>query len=262
MNEALRKLMEDIVTEAAAGHTGQTRYRQPVFGYADANDPRFLELHEKVLPGHLMPSHLLPGAQSVFCFFLPFEESVVSANREAPICAEEWAIAYQETNALIGRICEAIGTKLQELGVPASWRAPTLQFDPVTLKAPWSHKSVAVIAGLGTLGLHQMLITPQGCAGRIGSIVVGEKLHDAQARPARQLCGYYQSRACMSCISLCPVGAIHEPIDGVSVDRKKCHAHLLRVGEYLNREKGLQGRLDICGKCATGTCALAPYALS
>ncbi|MGB9866786.1 MAG: epoxyqueuosine reductase [Bacillota bacterium] len=249
--------METTVIEAVRDHAGQTKYRQPVFGYADAHDPRFLEL-KRVLPNHLLPSDLLPGAQSVFCFFLPFHQGIVEANRRAPICAREWAIAYKETNALIDYICERLGEKLRQLGVAAKWRPATLQFDTVTLEATWSHKSVGVIAGLGTMGLHQMLITPQGCAGRIGSIVVGENLRACgPVRSGEALCGYYFASGCRVCMELCPVGAIHEPVNGISVDKKRCYAHLLQVGKYLNLEVGVEGKLDICGKCATGTCGLS-----
>ncbi len=40
-----------------------------------------------------------------------------------------------------------------------------------TMACAWSHKSAAAIAGLGSFGLHRMLITDAGCAGRCGSLL-------------------------------------------------------------------------------------------
>lgn len=258
-----------------------------MFGYADAGDPRFALLREEIVPGHLLPSDLLAAARSVFCFFLPFAEEIVHANRKAEVCADEWAIAYLETNALISEICAELGRRLERVGVEAAWQQPTRNFDPETLKSSWSHKSVAVIAGLGTIGLHHMLITRMGCAGRVGSIVVGASLtpsvlettgehgsapsHErptegdmpqqsttGYARPG----GYQEIGVCRWCADVCPASAIPDPLaKGAGsgkhgLDRKKCHARCLEVGRYLNEQRGIDGMLDICGKCATGPCAL------
>ncbi|HET89993.1 MAG TPA: epoxyqueuosine reductase, partial [Chloroflexi bacterium] len=128
-----------------------TEYRTPLVGFAVAADPRFAELRHIVEPTHLLPTDLLPGARSVVSFFLPFARWVVEANaqhREA--VAREWAVAYVETNALIGRITAHLIESLGNLGVRAAAEPATHNFDPVSLVSRWSHKSVAVIAGLGS----------------------------------------------------------------------------------------------------------------
>ncbi|HHV79775.1 MAG TPA: epoxyqueuosine reductase [Firmicutes bacterium] len=257
----LQEILEKTVQRMIRGFTGKTRYREPVFGYASASDPRFAQLRRDMVPGHLLPQHLLPEARSVFCFFVPFEGSVVAANRKSSLCADEWAIAYEETNALLSQICETLTQELGKLGVAAAWLQPTRNFDPVALRSAWSHKSVAVIAGLGTLGLHQMLITERGCAGRVGSIVTSADLPlNPPKWHAKELCGFYQGGKCKSCISLCPVGAIHEPHgDRISLDKSRCHAQCLRVHEYFSGDRGFHGTFDICGKCATGPCSLTSF---
>jgi epoxyqueuosine reductase QueG len=65
--------------------------------------------------------------------------------------------------------CEDV---LAQYGVRSAAAAAMHNCDPATLTCPWSHKSVAVIAGLGSFGLHRMVITDAGCAGRFGSPVI------------------------------------------------------------------------------------------
>ena len=231
----------------------ETRYRLPLVGFADAADPRFAQLREIVEPTHWLPSDLLPGARSVVAFFLPFAEDIVEANRAHPHhVAREWALAYVETNALINEINQRLILTLGQQGVRAAAQPATHNWDPATLVSRWSHKSVAAIAGLGSFGLHHMLITDAGCAGRCGSLVV-----DAASEPtaeagvsAGERCRYFHDGSCRVCVERCPAGALTEG----GLDKHRCYAWLLQVAERF-REVGLA---DVCGKCATGPCALKP----
>jgi len=228
----------------------ETRYRQPLVGFAEADDPRFPQLRELAGPTHLLPGDLLPGARSVVSFFLPFAEEIVEANRAQPRqVAREWALAYVETNALINRIAQRLIAALAERGVKAAAEPATHNFDPITLVSSWSHKSVAAIAGLGSFGLHHMLITDAGCAGRLGSVVVDAVLEPTSSpeAPRRERCRYLHDGSCMICIQRCPVGALTES----GLDKHRCYEWLLQVAEGF-RDLGLT---DVCGKCATGPCA-------
>ena len=40
-------------------------------------------------------------------------------------------------------------------------------YDPETFRAPWSHRSAAVIANLATLGVNNLAITEKGSGGRL-----------------------------------------------------------------------------------------------
>ncbi|NIV28746.1 MAG: epoxyqueuosine reductase, partial [Anaerolineae bacterium] len=129
---------------AAAGT--HTEYREPLIGLARADDARFRELRAKVSPVHLMPEDLVPNARTIVSFFLPFAHWVVEANaRERETVAREWAVAYVETNALIGRISAELEELLAERGIKAGTVPATHNFDEETLHAGWSHKSVAVM---------------------------------------------------------------------------------------------------------------------
>ncbi len=244
-----RFLTEEIKHLVARANTS-TGYREPLVGFAAAGDPRFLELRRLAGPAHLLPQELLPGARTVVSFFLPFAPSIVAANlQHREQVAREWAKAYVETNALIGRITAHLIESLGKLGIRAAAEPATHNFDPVTLASRWSHKSVAVIAGLGSFGLHQMVITDAGCAGRFGSLVLDAELPPYLAA-TRERCLYFHDGSCLECVARCPVGAL-DPQE--SLDKHRCYQHLLLVAAgYADL-----GLADVCGKCAVGPCSLA-----
>jgi epoxyqueuosine reductase QueG len=231
---------------AEAGTTAD--YREPLVGFASVNDARFEELCRVVAPTHLLPQDLLPGARSVVSFFLPFAYEVVHANtRDRKKVAHEWVVAYIETNALIERITAHLIASLAEQGIRAATEPPTHNFDPVSLVSRWSHKSVAVVAGLGSFGLHHMVITDAGCAGRFGSLVLDTRLPITPTEP-RQRCLYFHDGSCLECVARCPVGALDE---NAPLDKQRCYSRLLSVSQ----EYAHLGLADVCGKCAVGPCA-------
>jgi len=226
-----------------------TRYRPPLVAIVKADHPEFVRLKDYVDPSHLLPQDILPGAKSVISFFLPFDKSVVIANARRGYAAREWAVAYIETNTLIDRICASLSELLAVHGHEGRWELPTHNFDPVRLISRWSHKSVGVIAGLGTFGLHQMVITDAGCAGRFGSLVTTAPLKPTEhPHQLKQRCRYYTDGSCTVCVDRCPVDALRED----AFDRALCYERCLEVDRY-HAELGLT---DVCGKCATGPCAL------
>lgn len=225
-----------------------TEYRRPLVGFASTGDPGFGELKRRVEPAHLLPEDLLPGAKSVVAFFLPFARWVVEANAvQRGKVAEEWCRAYIETNALINSITSYLKDALEEKGVRAASEPATHNYDPETLVCRWSHKSMAVICGLGSFGLHHMVITDSGCAGRFGSLVIDAGLPVIPVRE-RERCLYFYDGSCVECIERCPVKALDR--EG-RIDKHLCNRRLLAV------EGGLQEELraDVCGKCAIGPCS-------
>ncbi len=249
-HKTLKTIIQEIIDREVGKAGTITPYRRPLIGYARADDPHFLRIRTETLArDHLLPPDLLPGARSVLAFFLPFAESVVQANRHHDYTAREWVVAYVETNRLIARICETLKEELAARGVRAANEPPTHNFDPVELVSRWSHKSVAAIAGLGSFGLHHMLITPAGCAGRFGTVVLDAEL-EATPQVEEEYCLYHYDGSCLVCVEDCPVGALSEE----GLDRKGCYEYLNQVDRfYADLEPG-----DCCGKCALGPCALGP----
>jgi len=223
-----------------------SRYREPLVAFADARDPLFRELKTLIGPHHLLPEDFLPGAKTVVAFFIPFAKEVIVAHRRAEGVAREWALAYVETNRLIGDICQEIKEWLGQEGIQAAYQKATHNFDPVNLEAAWSHKSAAVIAGLGRFGHHRQVITPKGCAGRFGSFVIDAEIPPSP-RPREEFCLHQKGSQCLYCVKACPVQALTEQ----DLDKQACYRRLLEVAEAY-RDLGL---CDVCGKCSLGPCA-------
>jgi len=247
LEDLIREYVEDRVAQAAT----VTRYRQPLVGYVSARDSRFQELRHLVSPSHRLPRDLLAAARSVVSFFVPFDSAVVRSNRRGgDQVAPEWPLAYVETNDLIDSIAQGLIAELAAVGVAAVAEQATHNWDPVAMVSRWSHKSVAVIAGLGSFGLHHMVITDLGSAGRFGSLVVDADLTQTSAgtEGSKTRCRYQLDGSCAVCTARCPVGALTKE----GLDKDRCYARCLQVAEQ-HQELGL---VEVCGKCATGPCAL------
>ena len=222
-------------------------FREPLVRFASAVDPLFSRLPEVVGKHHIQPHDLLPGARMVMAFFIPFASFIVSANRGPGPVAQEWAEAYLKTNAFINSACGNVIDFLIKKGIEARTVPATHTYDPETLLASWSHRSVGFIAGLGRFGLNRMLITPKGCAGRYGSLVFDADVTPDE-RSDEELCIGLKTGKCRYCFDACPVGALKRG----EVDRQKCNRQLLKNSERFT-ELGL---CDVCGKCAVGPCAI------
>ncbi|MGQ9825029.1 MAG: epoxyqueuosine reductase [Desulfotomaculales bacterium] len=244
---SLESLIREVISRQVEEHRGKTAYRKPLAGFARADDPGFLRLKGAVGPGHLLPQDLLPEARSVVAFFLPFTAELVRVNRDDPYVSREWAEAYIETNAFIAEICRVLAEELAVYGVRAAWQQPTHNFDPAALVSSWSHKHVAYLCGLGTFGRNHLLITPAGCAGRLGSLVLDAPLEPSPALRGEN-CLFRRGEECTSCVDLCPAGALTEE----GFDRQKCYRYLLEVDAHFRD----LSTCDVCGKCAAGPCAL------
>ncbi len=244
----LAKFITATIQREVAESDTITGYREPLVAFVAADDPRFADLRRVIHPTHMLPSDLLPRARSVISFFLPFDYWVVEANAEQrEEVAREWVEAYLETNALISRITDQLVVALVEQGIRAAAEPPTYNFDPVTMVSRWSHKSVAVIAGLASFGLHHLIITDSGCAGRSGSLVIDADLPITPTEP-KERCLYFDDGSCLECVLRCPVNALEE---SGPIDKHRCYRHLQGVAKgYVHL-----GLVEVCGKCAIGPCS-------
>ncbi|MBA7630227.1 Epoxyqueuosine reductase [subsurface metagenome] len=239
-----KELIISIIEREVAIADTRTRYRQPLVGFAEVKREDFQRLREIVGEHHLLPDDLLPDAQSIVAFFLPFSEEVVRANRRSPYVAREWAVAYVETNKLLSHICEVLVQALKEKDIEAAWELPTYDFDKEKLVARWSHRSVAALAGLGSFGLNRLLITDSGCTGRYGSLLLKAKLPSSVSE-AKERCLYFYDASCLKCVQRCPVNALTEKGE---FDRAACYKYLLEVDAFFN-DLPLS---EVCGKCSVG----------
>ena len=248
--DELAALIIDTIHHTIQQSDQITSYRSPIIGFLSADDPDFANLEQLAGGSHLMPEELLPEARSVVSFFLPFDPEIVYANqqdKEKP--ARQWALAYQETNALIGAINSGLIEVLGEHGVKAAAESATGNFSEAKLRGSWSHKSIAVMSGIGSFGLHQMVITDAGCCGRFGSLVLAAEL-PVNKPSHKERCEYFDLGTCKECVLVCPAQALDEE---KPFDRWACRQQLTR-----NSQDFLDfGKVTVCGKCAVmGPCAL------
>jgi epoxyqueuosine reductase QueG len=238
-------------------------WESPLCAGVSSDDPGFAELKNSVSIDHFLPQDILPGAKTVICFFIPFDKAVIRSNAmveipgelpdagpESCFASEEWALAYILTNSLIGRIGEALESFLAARGFRVGKIPATGNFDAARLISDWSHRHIARIAGLGSFGMNNMIITGKGCCGRFGSLVTdwewtGNSPPERKGAPYRERCLYKLGKPCLVCQKRCPAGAYDRRGGGPDFDRRRCYAMCLKNAERFKR----LGVADVCGKC-------------
>jgi len=233
---------------AGAAVTGVSCVDPPLLAVAPVDQIDALTLRTHAHPDHLAPGDVLPGARSVISLFLPFRRPVVAAARRArPDVSRVWAEAYTEGNRAVEAAGAAVAALLREAGFETVVRPPTADFDETSLMSVWSHKHVAVLAGLARFGRSCQAITPAGCAGRLGSVLTRAALdpHTPSTPPrCEDLCG---DRA--PCRRNCPAGAL-PGLEG-PIERRACWERLLDNEARFPDLPAAQ----VCGICAVAACA-------
>jgi epoxyqueuosine reductase QueG len=242
MQNALREALKKLVKEHTQDDSIRTAWGEPLLGFADAGDPLFQRLKEVVRPSHALPPDLLPNARTVVAYFIPFHKDIPKSNRKDRYASKAWAIAYIETNQLIREVNRHLATLLAGEGFRSADLPPTHNFDTDQLMSDWSHKHVGYIAGIGTFGMHHLLITEKGCCGRLGSLVTAAEIPPTE-RPRYEYCLFKYNGSCRVCAPRCPVEAFHDD----SFARHKCYDLLLKNAAIYQDE----GLADVCGKCST-----------
>ncbi len=240
----LTRLGEEIngvIAEWCDEKRSECYWREPLIAAASARDPLFGELRRIVDPGHAMPGEILPGAEAVIVFFLPFQQWLGRENDQAGFnAARSWAESYVATNQLIGAINERLRRRVEEAGYRAAITPATHNFDERKLVSRWSHKHLAYIAGLGKFGRHHQLITASGCCGRLGSLITSMPLLPT-SRSDNEWCLEKTGIECSACVSKCSYGALLE----TAYDRRRCYEQCL-INDRFFSDLSL---VDVCGKC-------------
>ena len=251
MNKDIRCEITQLIADFAEREDANGRilhiWRTPIVRFGDAKLPAFRTLPELAHPGHLLPEDILEGAETVIAYFFPFRETLGSSNLAGRLSSAEWALAYEKTNAAFGRLNEQLIAFLAERGIRAAAAPKSAQYDSELLMARWSQKSVGYLCGLGSFGLHRMLITDEGCCGRIGTVVTDLDVpHDMPVE--EEYCLYKKQGSCGVCADRCPSGALTRE----GYDRSLC-GRICAENEQAHRHGSVPvNGADICGKCAVG----------
>jgi len=206
----------------------------PLMGIADVaqwENPPF----QPWVPKEFFPQSIFLEAKSVIVIGLPVT---------LPVLETTSSIFYRElyltVNSLLDQYSYRLANFLNDRGYPSIFvprdgyaGVEALVKNPVAF---FSHRHAAFLAGLGTFGVNNMLLTPEfGPRVRFGSIFTAAEL------PSDPLLDLDLCTRCMRCVRMCPAAALDEQDypAGLTV-KKNCAAH----SAELNR----QG-ISPCGIC-------------
>lgn len=255
--EQIKRLICSYVQEYQKKQNVITIWGKPLVGFADANHPYIQSLPDIIRTTHALPSDVLKDASIVIAYYVPFTKELAKTNKRADdLASPDWALAYEETNAMFEKLNTYIINCLEKMGYRGSISPKAATFDQKELKSDWSHRHFAYAAGLGTFGLNNMLITKRGCCGRYSTIVTNLDVKpDAPA--SEEYCLYKKNGSCGVCVKNCPMGALK--LD--SFDRNKCYVMLRKNAELYTEfgssytdESGENANSvgsEVCGKCVT-----------
>lgn len=233
---------------------GMKIFEKPLLAFGSASDPYFNEFKRaEAIGNHFwLPCQWLPQAKTVIAVFLPFSPQVKKSNNNTDMWpSPEWLHGRIEGQAFINQFAHHLQSLLQVAGHASI--APSLSrefwtkkyFDPdtahpeVCFTSNWSERHAAFICGLGTFGLSKGLITKQGMAGRLTSIITELEL-SPDLRNYHDI--YEYCSRCGACTKKCPAGAISLT---TGKNHELCAAFLDKTSQKYAPRYG-------CGKCQTG----------
>jgi epoxyqueuosine reductase QueG len=245
MQDKIIKTIKSAISEYEEINAIDDMWREPIIEFISANNEKIKDLKRAVSAEHLMPHDILQGAKSVISFFIPFHKKIVESNINGIIASKEWVMAYIRTNDLIKLINNKIEELMERNGFKTGKIPATHNFDEKTLMSNWSHRHIAYMAGIGTFGVNNMLITQKGCCGRLGSIIINCKLDNyRKIGNIKEKCLHKLNGSCGICRERCMANAY----DNNNFNRNKCYKQCLVNAEY-HKETGYA---DVCGKCMVG----------
>jgi len=246
----LEKEIENIIIREIEDLNRPDLCRGPIVAYSCSKDERYSQLKEIIGEWHLGPSGHLPDAESVISYFIPFTEGVIRESKMLKENAPLWAEAYVVINSYIDHINESVSNYLVKSGYSAKAIRATHNYDPKDMKSAWSHRSAAVIAGIGSFGANRVVITNKGSGGRFCTILTSAPLKTSEAQ-VEVKCLYLKKGSCGLCFRICPVNALSPDL----IDKYACQEKLIKNGQEL-RQSLAPVVADTRGKCIT----VCPYA--
>ena len=250
MNGDMENEIKQIIIDQMEALNRPDFYRSPLIAFSSAHDERYSKLKEIIGQWHLNPVELLPDAKSVVSYFVPFTKSVVLEPAREKDVSIIWAEAYLIINSYFDHINKSLSDYLVKLGFSVKSIPATNTYIPEEMKSMWSHRSAAVIAGLGSFGANKMLITEKGSGGRFCSIITSAPLKPTQHSTSNG-CLNMLDGSCGLCIDVCPVDALKPD----SIDKFACQDEIFKNEEILEEKTAYKGA-GVCGKCIS-VCPLA-----
>lgn len=267
-NDIIR-LIEDAVVNSpfnnfrAMGNSEEPMWDSPIVGFARGDDPYFQHYKDTIGEFYWLPRDVFrlgtgeeaeDGQLTVISIGFPQTANTKKDQKNAAdMPSERWLYTRGEWESLIFRISSDIADRLKAQGIQAVSLDSIREFSRQTspefgMASNWSHRHTAFIAGLGTFGLSDGLITEKGKAMRFTTIIVKGNV-EPTVRPYQDhhaYCKFYTENRCGACITRCPVKAITR--DGH--DKDKCSEYLEKIKheigpDFVRNSKYISG----CGLC-------------
>jgi epoxyqueuosine reductase len=239
-------------------------FDKPLVGFASGDDPVFEEFKRDIGPFYMTPIEVFKKVYpdstakadelTVISWILPHIKQTKTDNRkENTYPSERWARGKKFGVLVNVKLQKHLINILGEAGYNAMAPCnPSCWSQQISSKygdaSTWSERHAAYVAGLGTFGLCDGLITPIGKAMRCGSIVAQIKIHPTK-RPYKnhnEYCLFLSEGTCGQCMKRCPTGAITEK----GHNKEKCKAHVDGICvEYVKTNFNLD--INVCGLCQT-----------
>ncbi len=233
----------------------------PLVGFSRGDDAYWESFKEHVGPFHWTPAEAfgiafpdgkVPGKDlSVISWILPQTQATkLDSRKEKTYPPERSRICGEAANEKLRRYVTA---ELGKAGIRAAAPVLLARFsrmpsEKFTFASTWSERHAAFVAGLGTFGLSDGLITPRGKAMRTGSVVAEIEIPPTPRpyRGHRDWCLWFSRGTCKKCVERCPVGALSEK----GHDKIPCSRHVHETCRaYIVEHFGFEGYA--CGLCQT-----------
>jgi epoxyqueuosine reductase len=264
----VEKIVQDFWASAASNslrlESGEKAFDMPHVAVARGDDPLFLTIKEAIGPflwtpveayALAFPDDPAPAsALRVISYVLPqTPETRGDQRREDTVPAERWARSRFYGEEFNCQLRLHLAEVLSEAGHPsvAPERLPDFGSrlsERFGLASNWSERHVAFVAGLGTFGLSDAMITRWGKAVRFGSVVsridvpvtTRDYGNDHQA-----WCLWYAKGTCGACAKRCPADAI---TTSKGHDKQACFSYIRgTTAPYATRTYGTGA--TPCGLC-------------
>ena len=163
------------------------------------------------------PASVLPGAKSVVCVAVPYATPHPRASRgRGRLSNYAWSADY---HARVRTILEAVAATIASQSESAS--------AIVCDTRPLAERAFAARSGLGWIGKHTNLISPEaGSFVFLGEVVTTLDL--APDEPSKKSCG-----SCERCVSACPTGALR---GDYTIDATRCISDITQRKGPIPRE--------------------------
>jgi epoxyqueuosine reductase QueG len=151
---------------------------------------------------------------------------------------------YRQLNFFLDRAAFLLSSHIQDLGYDALPIPASQILDWENQKGHLSHKKVGYLAGLGGIGLNNLLVHPDfGARFRLVTV-----LTDIPLEADKPLKGVYEEcMKCMKCLETCPAHAIKEKRE--EFDHRACFE---KLKEFRNKRIVSQYICGVCVKACSG----------